>query len=409
MTLPDRIVPRSKPIEAVGHQAVQSGFRLIVALLLSFVLTGCSPSPSSVDPGVVGDGKFSAIIKKIVRDLNIPALSVIVIQDNQLLESAAVGLRSFGRSVRVDQDDQWQIGSVTKAMTATLVARLVDTGLLRWDTRIDESFSEHLDQINTELHDITIAELLQHRAGLTEHPIPTTQERDNNDRLGFLLRTLNTSLGSDRGQFSYSNFGYLVAGVMVEKATGMSWENAMGSYLLTELGVDNYGFGVPDPGADLSQPVGHIKRFSTSDDRVNDYWFPVVPSEDTFLSQLKLYGPAGSLYLDKRAYQLFQQLHLDGVNNRSTFLSQSSFERLHTTGNGFEYAMGWYDETAEFLDQFNLSDDERVLAHAGSTGTWSAYSILLPDRNISIFMALNSSNGDQASILKILLKRLSII
>jgi len=154
----------SKPIDALAHRIERSGVQISMTLLLSIILTSCIPEPSSIDPGVTGDGQFNSIIEQIVRDENVPALSVIVVQDNKVVESTAVGLRSFEHTTRIEEEDQWQVGSITKTITATLVAKLVDMDILQWDTRIDESFSEHLDQINSDLHDITLAELLQHSA-----------------------------------------------------------------------------------------------------------------------------------------------------------------------------------------------------------------------------------------------------
>ena len=123
-------------------------------------------------------------------------------------------------------------------MTATLAARLVDLGMLTWDTRIDESLFEHLDQINDELHDITLADLLQHRSGM-KRGLSVNAEEENNpdDRPSYLLRGLEDGPVATRGDFSYSNIGYVTAGVMIEKATGVRWEDAIQTYLFSELGI----------------------------------------------------------------------------------------------------------------------------------------------------------------------------
>jgi len=183
----------------------------------------------------------------------------------------------------------------------------------------------------------------------------------------------------------------------------------MESYVLSELGIADYGFGVPDPGADLSQPIGHFRQTSINDDRVNDYWIPIPPQDDQFLPQLRVYGPSGSMYLEKREYQKFQQMHLDGANNNSDFLSQDSFERLHTPPEGEDYAMGWTDESSELYEELNIPFGEPILGHNGSVITWSAFSVLLPNRNTSIFFAFNSESGVGLDVLEILLKRLQVI
>lgn len=379
----------------------------LLTLLLAFLLTGCVFESSSPDPGTVGDGRFNSIIEGIVSDSNVPALTVTVIRDNQVVESASVGVRSFEADVPVSEQDQWQIGSVTKAITATLAARLVDLDMLTWDTRIDDSLSEHLDQINDELHDITLAELLQHRSGMRRGLDTTATEENNpNDRLSYVLRGLEDSPVAQRGEFSYSNLGYVTAGVMIEKATGMRWEDALQTYLFSELGIIEYGFGIPDPGPGLSQPVGHYRRTPTSANRFNDYWV-VVPQAEYRIDWLKLNGPAGSVFITQQEYQKFQQLHLDGANNRSNFLTANSFKRIQQPGTGQDYAMGWFNEESEVINELKIQ--EPVLTHGGSIGIWTASSTLLPDRNISIFMASNSGQVFYVDVLEVILKRWQVI
>ena len=119
-----------------------------------------------------------------------------------------------------------------------------------------------------------------------------------------------------------------------------------------------------------------------------------------------LYGPAGSLFLSKQEYQKFQQLHLDGANNNSGYLTQSSFNRLQQPDVETGYAMGWFTREHEMFNDLDIPEGERILAHGGSTGSWSAFSVLLPDRNTSIFMASNSNHIDYLGVLETILKRL---
>ena len=397
------------PINRFLFVAKNPAVRYSTQFILLLTLSACVPDLTHPEPGVVGDDKFPALIEKVVSDHNIPALSVSIVRDEQIIDSAAVGLRSFNASIMVDENDQWQMGSISKPITATLAARVVDTGMLRWDTRIEESFAEHINQIDSRLHDITLAQLLQHRSGLARHPSATVAERNAKDRLGFVLREFNANIKSGPGKFEYSNFGYVVAGVMIEKATGMSWELALETYLFSELGIADFGFGVPEAGADLSQPVGHLKRSSNSDNRVNDYWLPIPPSTDVNLSHLQIYGPAGAVYLTKQDFIKFQQVHLDGANGQFDFISQASFDQLHNPGDGFDYSAGWFRENSEVLNDLSIPKGIRVLAHGGNVFTWSAFTILLPDTNTSIFIGTNSDSGVPREVLELLLQRLEVI
>ena len=163
---------------------------------------------------------------------------------------------------------------------------------------------------------------------------------------------------------------------------------------------------MPDPGSDLLQPIGHYRRSPTSANRFNDYWF-AIPQDEYPIEWLKLNGPAGSVFMPQHEYQKFQQLHLDGANNRSSFLTQESFNRIQKPDIGQDYAMGWFNEESEIVRRLNIQ--EPVLAHGGSTTTWTAFSILLPEQNISIFMASNSSHVFYQEVLEVILKRWQVI
>jgi CubicO group peptidase (beta-lactamase class C family) len=77
-----------------------------------------------------------------------------------------VGLRSAQASVRVTTSDQWHIGSMTKSMTATLAAILVEDGLITWDTRPIDVWPELDGRINSGFRDTTLRQLLSHTSGM---------------------------------------------------------------------------------------------------------------------------------------------------------------------------------------------------------------------------------------------------
>jgi len=133
-------------------------FRFVSILFAVISLSACSDPKDPISAGTIGDGTFLSIIEESVRDNNLPALSVIVTENGEVVESAAVGRRSFAQSTRVTEADFWQAGSLSKAVTATLAARLVELGFINWDTTIAEAFSGYLDQIHPGYHAVTLAE-----------------------------------------------------------------------------------------------------------------------------------------------------------------------------------------------------------------------------------------------------------
>ena len=119
-------------------------------------------------------------------------------------------------------------------------------------------------------------------------------------------------------------------------------------------------------------------------------------------------GPAGSIYLSKQDFTKYLHLHLSGAVGASDFLSQDSFQLLHRSPDQEDYAMGWrlMDET--LLAEHNLSRTEQVLYHGGNTGIASARTLILPDRKLSIFIALNLDVTRWKDLQKLLFERLQI-
>lgn len=81
-------------------------------------------------------------LEHLIKRHDIPGMAVVVIDGERIIESAAVGVRVRGSEERVTFEDAWHLGSCTKAMTATLAARLVEQGHIRWDSTIVELVPE---------------------------------------------------------------------------------------------------------------------------------------------------------------------------------------------------------------------------------------------------------------------------
>ena len=123
---------------------IENRFRVLVILIASLVVTSCggggsggaNPPPLSIPPGSVGDGRLGELLKwaQSTQNLPVPAMAAVIVQNGQIAESAAIGLRSVDNDVLVTVDDQWAIGSLAKAITSTLAGVLVEQSLIRWDT-----------------------------------------------------------------------------------------------------------------------------------------------------------------------------------------------------------------------------------------------------------------------------------
>jgi len=110
-----------------------------------------------------------ADVLEFVRQAHgIPALGAVMVHQGRVIEMAAVGERVDGGSEAVTSDDRWHIGSLTKAMTATVVARLAERGELSWNTTAAEALPDLVGVMRSEYTDVTFTELFSHTSGLRD-------------------------------------------------------------------------------------------------------------------------------------------------------------------------------------------------------------------------------------------------
>ena len=98
------------------------------------------------------------------KSAGLVGLGAVAIQNGKFIGPYVSGERKTGSKVLLTVNDHWHIGSVTKSITATMIARLVEQGQLDWDTSITEIFSDS-DDIDPAWSDVTLAHLLTHTSG----------------------------------------------------------------------------------------------------------------------------------------------------------------------------------------------------------------------------------------------------
>ncbi|MBK9411788.1 MAG: beta-lactamase family protein [Gemmatimonadetes bacterium] len=131
-------------------------------VVLSILSLSCGSSERQDRASAPAPRDLSGIIVPLLQKGRLPALGAAIVTADGLEAVGAVGVRSWTATEKVTIDDQWHIGSCTNAMTATLVARLVDRGVLSWDTTIGAVIGP---AIHPAWKDVPILWLLTHRSG----------------------------------------------------------------------------------------------------------------------------------------------------------------------------------------------------------------------------------------------------
>ena len=328
---------------------------------------------------------LKAECKAVRQRFGAPAVGLARVGASGLEALGCLGERRHGSGIAVTEDDLWHIGSCTKSMTATLLARYVERGELEWDTALAPVFAEYGYQVHPDFAGLTLRHLLSHRAGMPTDPSPAAADASFGyttpleQRAAFTEATLAEAPAERPGQaaFCYSNSGYIVAGALIEAMTGTAWEELMQRELFQPLGVTTAGFGAPGRtsrgalarlfGRDtIAQPWGHLGRRKDS--------FTALNPDDEQADGPAFTGPAGTAHLSLPDLARYVAFHVSLGATAPGYLAPETIAYLHTPLPGDDYALGWYAVPPEAT-----GIGKSAIWHEGTNNAWYAVTLIVPD------------------------------
>lgn len=329
---------------------------------------------------MAGDTNVTQLLKPIRQKFNVPAMAAAIVTSDGIKFVGTVGVRKRDVEIPAELNDLWHLGSDGKAMTATLVAKLVEQSKLRWDSTLAEIFPELAPQMNPEFQKVTLLELLSHHAGLP----PNLNLRDyrGNDVQSLRLRAVRDELSkkpqSAPGSiYVYSNLGYIIVGAVVEKVTGESWENAISNEIFKPLHMTSAGFGGTGTPGKIDQPWPHFANGSPA------------PGNGPAMDNPPVMGPAGRIHCSIQDWAKFIQDQLRGARGESgTLLKSEYYQKLQTPPFGGDYALGW-------IVAKRAGGGGKVLNHGGDNTMNKANVWIAPKKDFAILVCVNQS-GDTA-------------
>lgn len=280
------------------------------------------------------------------------------------------GTRAIESGIAVTRSDKWHLGSITKSMTATLAARLVEAGAIDWHTRIADVLGNEVSDMLPAYRDVTLLHILSHHGGLPRDVDPAPSTRMEYARAALCM----PSVGPAGAQMLYSNVDYVIAGLMLETATKQAWEDLIASQVFAPLAIKSFGFGPPGTAGKLDQPQGHEP--GPRGPRPTRYDIPEVMA------------PAGRVHMNLDDLLAYLAAHRD---RPSAFLTEVSWKTLHTPPFGGDYALGW------------SVSPEGILSHGGTNQKWKAEVAVNPGRGMVCCSATNILNNNaQSALLQLL-------
>jgi CubicO group peptidase (beta-lactamase class C family) len=349
----------------------------------AFLLLAASVACSSAAPtlAVNADSRLAELLERARSAHAVPGMGAAVLRGGRIAIAVA-GKRRVDRDAHLVDTDAFHLGSDTKSMTASIVARLVDRRLLRWEETLAEALPDIATKMDPAFRRVTLDMLMRHAAGLPtggaftpeftagfddEHWPIARQRAWMAER--FLSRPPKETPGT---RFAYSNYGYLIIGHVVEHATGKTWEELMREEVFAPLAMTGCGFG---PTATSARPDGNWAH------DVKDGAY--VPTEE---DNPPLIGPAGTVYCPLADWARFAAAHAG--SGPSGWLTASSLHHLHEaaalagTPPDKDIALGW---------GVTHTDPPR-LTHSGSNGYNDAEIVVIPRLHAAVLVTCNAGD-----------------
>lgn len=216
--------------------------------MLSALAQTPAPAASPLDVAAV-----DAVVARTLKAFDVPGMAVAVVEDGQVVLAKGYGVRSLATRAPMDANTLFGIASNTKAFTTAALGLLVDEGKLRWDDKVTDYIPEFRMYDPYVTAEFTVRDLLCHRSGLGLGAGDLMFFPDSSD---FTIKDVIHNLryfrpvSSFRSKFDYDNNLYLVAGEVVARIAGQSWNDFVETRLLEPLGMTRTATSfarLPDP------------------------------------------------------------------------------------------------------------------------------------------------------------------
>ncbi len=218
--------------------------RLLVFFLL--LLSLCAQTPADLDTWVENTRK----------QFDIPGIAVAIVKDGQVVTTKGYGIRKLGNPALVDEHTLFGIASNTKAFTTAALAILIDEGKLNWDDKVTQHLPGFSLQDPYVTRDLTVRDLVSHRSGLglgAGDLMFWPNTTFTRDQVLAGARSIRPA-SSFRSSYAYNNLMFVVAGEVIHKVSGLSYDDYIRARIfapleMTEAQISNNGIGESDNSA----------------------------------------------------------------------------------------------------------------------------------------------------------------
>lgn len=367
-----------------------------VALFAAASLVALSGSALAAPPA-----GFERRVEQLRTDIGVPGVSITIVEDGKVTLAHGWGVRDLSTNKPVDADTIFFTGSTGKAFTNAALATLVDEGKIKWDDKVIDHMPDFRMWDPWVTREMTIRDLLVHRSGLGLGqgdllflPNSTLSRKETVRRIRYLKPAT-----SFRSGYAYDNILYMAAGQLIEEVSGETWEKYIHKHVFGPLGMKNS----TDTDAEFQANPNHARPHSRNDGPVHGMGTQTPLDENATIAQNA--APAGGLAISANdmGQWLLTQLGRGKIPGSDKHLFSHEQSEQMWTGAVITpvpqysaefaaaqphydlYALGW-----------SLSDyrGAQTIGHDGAVLGSQATVALLPEKNVGIFIAANSEDGE---------------
>lgn len=386
---------------------MQKSVQIILIAISAFMLSLAANAEAASDSILIR--KILDYTEKSRREWRIPGLSLAVVKGDSTIILEALGVKQTGTSEAVEPSTIFHIGSMSKAFTAAVIASVVDQGLLSWDDKVKDILPDFRWYCDSVEQNLKVKELLTHGTGLVAQVgtyLPNLgYTRDDIYRL---IRYFEPYYQPGE-KFAYNNVTFIIAAKVIEKVTGMSWEENVRNRIFSPLQMDN---STPDA-------TGYIN----SDNRATAHYFGYrkgkksaresivispLKGEERALYWVSTIGPAGGICSNAEDMAKWIRFHLNngvvnlhGVFNEISYdypcriISPEEMKFMHTgamhvrNDSTFsrDYGYCWYIEQ---------NQSYRIIYHTGTTWGFTGVCGFVPELDLGVVLLCNSEVSEYA-------------
>ena len=339
----------------------------------SIVRTGLFILLCAVTTAPVQGDEVDSYVRATMEEQQIPGLAVAVVQNGELVKIQGYGLANVELEVPVTADTIFQTGSVAKQFTAAGILLLAEEGKLG----LDDPLAMHFPSAPAVWHRIRIRHLLTHTSGLKDYGDDEIDYRKDYKEVDLLKVAMGMPLEFEPGsQWSYSNTGYVVLGILTSKLAGMHWSKFQKQRIFEPLGMTTARV-ISELDIVANRADGYEKN--EEGELQNQEW--VAPSLNNLAD--------GAIYVTAR-----DMVAWDTALHERKLLNEASYEAWWTPvsltdGTTFPYGFAWF---------LNEQRGLRLIEHGGSWQGFRAAIARYAEDDLTVVVLANAAGTPTEAI-----------